>query len=111
MTAGAGGDDAVIVLPGLMGSELVDAESGRVVWGLADPRWYVSAWTSGSSLEALRVTEDERAGRVGRIRPTRLLQFPAFAPMLRGFEPYSEMTSRLRQAVNPDAVMAFAYDW
>jgi pimeloyl-ACP methyl ester carboxylesterase len=111
MTAGAAGHDAVIVLPGLMGSELVDVESGRVVWGLADPRWYVRAWTSGSSLKTLRVTEDERAGQVGRIRPTRLLQFPAFAPMLRGFEPYAEMTSKLRQAVNPDAVLAFAYDW
>jgi pimeloyl-ACP methyl ester carboxylesterase len=110
MTA-AIGDDAVIVLPGLMGSELVDTESGRTVWGLADARWYVRAWASGASLETLRVTEDERAGRTGRITPTRLLQFPAFAPMLRGFEPYSDLVARLRNALNPDAVLAFAYDW
>ncbi|WP_327003458.1 hypothetical protein OHA72_51705 [Dactylosporangium sp. NBC_01737] len=30
------GRDAVIVLPGIMGSELVDAGTGRVLWGLAD---------------------------------------------------------------------------
>ncbi|MFG2334075.1 hypothetical protein ACGFMM_31300 [Streptomyces sp. NPDC048604] len=32
------GRDAVMVLPGIMGSELVDAESGRVLWCLGDAR-------------------------------------------------------------------------
>ncbi|MEV0296151.1 hypothetical protein [Nocardia sp. NPDC050710] len=104
-------DDAVIVLPGLMGSELVDTESGRTVWGRSDPRWYVRAWTDGPALDALRVTEDERAGRAGRITPTRLLRFPAFAPGLRGVEPYSDLTARLRLATHPDAVLGFPYDW
>jgi len=34
--AGAVGRDAVIVLPGIMGSELVDVDAQRVLWGLAD---------------------------------------------------------------------------
>jgi hypothetical protein len=54
----ATGGDAVIIVPGIMGSELVDAASGRPLWGLADPRWYVDAWTSGESLRALALTDD-----------------------------------------------------
>src|SRR5712691_7249259 len=104
--------DAVVVVPGIMGSELIDETSGRLLWGLADPRWYVSAWTSGASLDALRLTEDERAGRYGRVRATRLLRFPAFAPLLAGFEPYSRLLKAIRAvAPHPDAVAEFAYDW
>jgi Lecithin:cholesterol acyltransferase len=104
--------DAVIVVPGIMGSELVEVESGRVLWGLADPRWYVSAWTSGSSLGALRLSDAERAGRYGRVRARRLLRFPAFAPLLAGFLPYTAVLKGLRSVVwHPDAVAEFAYDW
>jgi pimeloyl-ACP methyl ester carboxylesterase len=104
--------DAVIVIPGVMGSELIDRASGRVLWGAADPRWYLQAWTSGSSMEALHLTDDERSGRYGRIRPSRLLRFPAFAPSLRGLEPYTNLLGALRQAVSHrEAVAEFAYDW
>jgi hypothetical protein len=104
--------DAVVVVPGIMGSELIDATSGRHLWGLRDPRWYVSAWTSGVSLDALRLTEDERAGRYGRVRATRLLRFPAFVPLLAGFEPYRRLLKDIRAvAPHPDAVAEFAYDW
>ena len=101
--------DAVVVVPGIMGSELVEAGSGRVLWGLADPRWYVSAWTSGTSLQALGLSLEERAGRYGRVRARRLLRFPAFAPMLAGFAPYTALLRGLRAVVwHPDE---FAYDW
>jgi pimeloyl-ACP methyl ester carboxylesterase len=105
--------DAVVVLPGIMGSELVEAESGRVLWGIADPRWYVSAWTSGKSLVALKVTDDERAGRSNRIFAKRLLRVSsAFAPVLRGVEPYSDLITGLRSVVaHPDAILEFPYDW
>jgi hypothetical protein len=104
--------DAVVVVPGIMGSELIDVATGRVLWGLKDPRWYISAWTSGASLMALRLSEDERAGRYGRVRPGQLLEFPAFAPMLGGFAPYTQLTRTLRAvACHPDAVSAFPYDW
>jgi hypothetical protein len=104
--------DAVIVVPGIMGSELVDAVTGRLLWGLKDPCWYVRAWTSGASLEALKLSEAERAGRYGRVRAAGLLRFPAFAPVLRGFEPYTDLVAALqRAAVHPAAVGAFPYDW
>jgi len=44
--------DAIVVVPGIMGSELADC-NGTVLWGLADPRWYVSAWTSGKALASI----------------------------------------------------------
>jgi len=103
--------DAVVVLPGIMGSELVDADSGTMLWG-GQPSWYVRAWTTGRELDLLRVTEDELNGNVGRVKASRLVQFPAFAPVLRGLEPYRGLVTRLKEHVrHPDAVMAFPYDW
>jgi len=102
----------VVIVPGIMGSELVDAGTGRVLWGLADPRWYLSAWTSGRSLESLRLSDDERAGRYGRVRAGRALRFPAFAPFLAGFEPYTALLKgALSAACHAAAVTEFAYDW
>ena len=104
--------DAIVVVPGIMGSELVESTTRNVLWGLADPRWYVSAWTSGAALKALSLDDDERAGRYGRVTATRLLRFPAFAPFLAGFEPYTRLLKAVRAvAVHPDAVIEFPYDW
>ncbi|WP_051450917.1 esterase/lipase family protein [Actinospica robiniae] len=104
--------DAVMVLPGIMGSELVEVETGRVLWGLADPGWYVRAWTTGGSLSALRPTPEELEGHGSRIAATRLLRFPAFAPILRGAEPYTKLVDALgRVAAHPAAVATFPYDW
>jgi pimeloyl-ACP methyl ester carboxylesterase len=104
--------DAVVVVPGIMGSELVDTATGEAVWGLRDPRWYVKAWAGGSALRALALTDAEREGRYGRLRATGLLRFPAFAPMLRGFEPYGRLVDGIRRVTrDPAAVAEFAYDW
>jgi Lecithin:cholesterol acyltransferase/WD domain, G-beta repeat len=104
--------DAIIVIPGFMGSELADAKSGKTLWGLSDARWYVSAWTTGSSIRALKLTAEERTGRTDRVRATRLLRTPAFAPVLTGIEPYTDLVSSLHRVCrNPDAILEFAYDW
>lgn len=103
--------DAVIVIPGIMGSELVDAEAGEVLWGLS-PRSYLRFWTSGTGLERLRVTDRERAGKTGRIRATGLLRFPVASPIFGGFEPYTRLVSAIRRSLShPDALCEFAYDW
>lgn len=104
--------DAVVVVPGIMGSELVDTETGVVLWGLRRLGWYVRAWSSGDGLAPLRVTPDELEGRTGRVKATGLLRFPAFAPWLAGFEPYTSLVKRIRTtAADPAAVLEFAYDW
>jgi hypothetical protein len=104
--------DAVIVVPGVMGSELKDSATGKTLWGISDARWYLRAWTSGTSLADLRLTEAEQAGKYGRVEATRVLRFPAFAPILQGFEPYTRLLDGLRRvSVHTDAVGEFAYDW
>lgn len=104
--------DAVVILPGIMGSELIDSSSGEQLWGLSDPRWYVSAWTSGRSLAGLRVSDAERTGSTRRVTATRLLRAPAFAPFLRGAEPYRELVAGVSGVMaDPQAVLEFPYDW
>jgi hypothetical protein len=104
--------DAVILIPGIMGSELVDTTTGRILWGLADLSWYVQAWAGGGSLVDLAVRPEERDGTIGRVKATRLLQVAAFAPVLRGIEPYSELARAIRTVLpHPAALCEFAYDW
>ena len=104
--------DAIVIIPGIMGSELVEAVTGRTLWGLSDAAWYLNAWTTGRPLRALRLTEDEWAGRYSRVRATRLLRFTAYAPILQGFEPYTRLLQAVRRvAVDPAAVAEFPYDW
>ncbi|RZU15991.1 lecithin:cholesterol acyltransferase [Kribbella rubisoli] len=103
--------DAVVVVPGIMGSELVDTESGDRLWGLS-PRWYARAWSHRDGLARLAVTEAELAGKTDRVRPAGLLKFPAIAPVLAGVEPYTRLMKAVREIVaHPDAALGFAYDW
>lgn len=109
---GASTVDAVIVIPGIMGSTLIDSDSGKTLWGLDRAGWYVSAWVTGHSLNRLAVTEAERAGKVKRIRAVSLLKAPAFAPVLHGIEPYTDLVHGIRRVLrHPDAMQEFPYDW
>ncbi|MFG1816970.1 hypothetical protein ACGFIF_24655 [Kribbella sp. NPDC049174] len=109
---GAVSRDAVIVIPGIMGSALVDTETRETVWGLDQAGWWVKAWTSKTALLRLAVTDAERAGRIGRIRPAGLLRAPAFAPILKGFEPYTKLVEGISPALaHRDALSEFPYDW
>lgn len=105
--------DAVIVLPGIMGSELVDRD-GTVQWGLR-PSLLATAWLTGR-LDSLVVTDEDLAstrvdGRL-RLEPTRLLRVPGYTPFLGGLEPYTRLLERVKaSAVDPRAVAEFPYDW
>lgn len=104
--------DAVVVVPGIMGSALYDTVAGRTVWGLR-PGWYVRAWSqSDAGLRLLAVSDEELAGHSNRIKPVGLLTFPAFSPVLGGFEPYTPLVRAIKKLVrHPSAVLSFAYDW
>lgn len=103
--------DAVIVVPGIMGSALRDTESGDLLWGLRSLGWYRRAWT-GDGLAALRPTDEELSGRTARIVPDGLLRGPAFVPLIGLIEPYTALVKGVRRAVlRDDAVAEFAYDW
>jgi Lecithin:cholesterol acyltransferase len=103
--------DAVVVIPGIMGSTLKDTSTGAVLWGL-HPSGYVDAWTRGHTLNALCLSDEERQGRYGRITATGLLRFPGWAPVLAGVEPYTDLVNGIHAVVaDPAAVLEFAYDW
>lgn len=100
--------DAIVVLPGIMGSELVDAE-GRTLWGL-EPRAMVSAF-AGGLLDRLVVTDDDLEGRRG-VTATRLLRYPAALGWFRGSEDYHRLLRRARTtALDERAVTPFPFDW
>jgi len=104
--------DAVIVVPGIMGSELVDTLTNEKLWGSSDPHWYVDAWTTGRPLRKLNLTPDEDGGKYERVHATRLLRSPSFAPILRGFDPYTKIMNKIKNVVaHPHALREFPYDW
>src|SRR5260370_25604951 len=82
--------DVIVIVPGIMGSELT--ENSTVLWGL-NARSCYQTWSDEAHLRRLHLTDDERAGRTVRITATGLLRFPAWAPWLAGFEPYTALTA------------------
>ncbi|WP_435218280.1 esterase/lipase family protein [Streptomyces sp. bgisy034] len=104
--------DAVVIVPGIMGSELRDASTGRTVWGLSGVRWLIDAWTRPKGLKALHMTDAELDGAAGRLEPVQLLRHSAWTPYLKGFEPYTDLISAVHACVaHPAAVLEFPYDW
>jgi hypothetical protein len=102
----------VIIVPGIMGSELRDVEQDRTIWGFRDLDWYVRAWTTGSGIQDLKLTDAESGGDYGRVRPVGLLRFPGFARYFRGMDPYGPLVKSMRHWVMHDtAVRPFPYDW
>jgi hypothetical protein len=98
-----------MVVPGIMGSELYDTLAGRTIWGL-EPATLVSALSApvGGVLSRLAVTDEDAR----RVKPVGLVRFPTHLAWLKGLEPYTRLTVRLREVVRrPDAVAEFPYDW
>lgn len=104
--------DAVVIVPGIMGSELYDTVTRKTVWGLSGVSWLLKAWTRPKGLEPLRLTPQELEGSTTRIRPTQLMRHSSWTPYLQGFEPYTHLIDAVRGCVaDPAAVLEFAYDW
>ena len=100
--------DAVVVVPGIMGSELVDGD-GTPMWGL-HPRELAAAY-QGGLFDRLAVTDGDLTGVRG-VRATRLLTYPAVVGWFRGSEDYNRLLSRVAALVaDRRAVLAFPYDW
>ncbi|GJF34985.1 hypothetical protein KNE206_76850 [Kitasatospora sp. NE20-6] len=108
-----------MVVPGIMGSVLQDAATGRTLWG-ADLAALTGAVSGESLFAALQTTEEERAADVGnagtgpvtRIRATGLLAKPWWLPVFEGLDPYTDLRKALSGVVlAPEAVAPFPYDW
>jgi hypothetical protein len=103
--------DAVVVVPGIMGSVLRESQTGKLLWGLG-AGWYLKAWCAPGGLSRLQLTDAEREGRYGRVTATGLVTMPAYAPGLSGFEPYTDLVKGINGVVaDRAAILEFAYDW
>ena len=102
--------DAVVLIPGLLGSSLVD-EKGSPVWGYS-PRVLASVLASGTGLDRLKLAPG--APEDG-ILPRGLIGDgeAGMLPDLFGVVPYGKMLRALREriALHPDAVLDGCYDW
>ncbi|WP_027006926.1 lipase/acyltransferase domain-containing protein [Conexibacter woesei] len=104
--------DAVVFVPGILGSSLRLTETGEELWGFASAVKYSRIWRSNRLASKLAVTADELAGVTGRVVADGLLQAPAAAPILQGLEPYTDLVEGLRKVMaNRAAVVEFPYDW
>ncbi|SOD91503.1 Lecithin:cholesterol acyltransferase [Streptomyces sp. Ag109_G2-15] len=110
--------DACVVVPGIMGSVLEDAATGRALWGVSLAM--LTGLTGPSLLGALHADERERAADADtarrapltRIRATKLLAKPWWLPVFQGLDPYSDTVKTLQRITQaPEAVAPFAYDW
>jgi pimeloyl-ACP methyl ester carboxylesterase len=103
--------DLAVVIPGIMGSRLVDVDSGKAIWDLRRAMGGLP-WRRRSALKSLIVSDEERDGRSARVRPAGLMGLPFWVPVLGGFEPYGDLVRELRRAsVDDAAVLEFPYDW
>ncbi|MFG3056096.1 hypothetical protein ACGFZP_34800 [Kitasatospora sp. NPDC048239] len=103
--------DAVVIVPGIMGSALRNAHTGEPVWGLS-PKLLAGFWSDPDRLRVLHLTPAEREGRYGRIEPAGLLTASTWAPFLKGVEPYTDLVDTIREVVaDRAAVLEFGYDW
>ncbi|MFJ1593763.1 hypothetical protein ACIOD0_26480 [Kitasatospora albolonga] len=104
--------DAVLVIPGIMGTRLAEAATGKELWGMRKAAEYAGRWDLEGGMDALALSPAEREGRFGRIVPKGIIRTPSWAPLLGGVEPYDRLLKRLRTVVvHPDAVAEFGYDW
>ncbi|MGW4519143.1 lipase/acyltransferase domain-containing protein [Streptomyces sp. NPDC004393] len=112
--------DACVVVPGIMGSVLQDAATGRPLWGvnvrmLTDPllgRGLLDDLRADSREQAADAETAKRGRGPNRIRATALLAKPWWLPVFEGLDPYTDLTETLRKVtLAPEAVAPFPYDW
>ncbi|MFE7646610.1 lipase/acyltransferase domain-containing protein [Streptomyces phaeoluteigriseus] len=104
--------DAVLVVPGIMGTRLVEAATGKVLWGMGKAAEYAGRWDLEGGMGALALSPAEAEGEFGRVVPRGIIRTPSWAPLLGGVEPYDRLLKRLRtMVVHPDAVGEFGFDW
>lgn len=99
--------DAIIVVPGMFGSELTDPD-GNVAWG---GRLTMSRAFLSRTYGRLLLTDDDLAGHPD-LRPTGLITRTTVLPHIGAQVPYTELLRSVTEAaIDPRAVVAFAYDW
>lgn len=124
MTARSRVDDLVVVVPGILGSRLADAD-GHEVWGLSGPALLRGIRTFGRSVTGLALPPDLGDGHPGDgVRPLGPMRdlhgLFGIGTLVDGYDGFLEwlennFTLRRRtekdEADAPANLIAFAYDW
>ena len=103
--------DAIVIIPGIMGTKLLDVTLNKHIWAATRAAGYAFRWRDRSLMSALAVTDDERSGKVGRVVATDLIGVAHMGSVFGGLEPYGPLVRGLQRLVHPAAVLEFAYDW
>ncbi|MCX4992892.1 MULTISPECIES: triacylglycerol lipase [unclassified Streptomyces] len=109
--------DTIVIIPGIMGSRLIDTTTRKNVWGarrigaLKTAGNVLDKWAAGR-LADLAVTDEERDGGAKRLAPDGLIKEPAWGPTFRMNFGYRQLADELgRLVLHPDALLEFGYDW
>jgi len=100
----------MIVVPGILGSDLVDNYTGKQIWGFP-PKRLIEVLATEDGLRPLQLTAAERDGDYRRVTPTGLLTRPTWFSHFGGFEDYQALLRATGQATAPELVHRFPYDW
>jgi hypothetical protein len=107
--------DIIVLLPGILGSELHD-EQGRQVWSLRGPGMLRGLFTLGNSLTRLLLKADDLTGDVASdgIRAVGMIQDLVLLPGFWRMDGYTQLSKVLRSSltVTPgENFFEFPYDW
>lgn len=95
--------DAVLLVPGIGGSELSDPVTKKPIWGLGVTE-LVKGLLSGGVIEQLNLDNN--------LEPSGLLRSRSFVPGFGRLDPYSELEARIRaHCLADEAFVTFPYDW
>ncbi|MDR1266667.1 MAG: hypothetical protein LBK42_14190 [Propionibacteriaceae bacterium] len=98
-------NDLVLIVPGIMGSKLVDQTNGQTIWNI-NPKLFWQGFTSPESLADLLTPRDEElAGNRRRVRATDLIETLSQGP-------YAKLRRGLLcNGVKDEMIETFPYDW
>ncbi|MDR1266669.1 MAG: hypothetical protein LBK42_14200 [Propionibacteriaceae bacterium] len=103
-------NDLVLIVPGIMGSKLVDQATGKTIWGLDFKLFWQALTSPGSLTDRLAPRDEELAGDRRRVRATGLIEGPAWLSCFGFTRPYTDLVQGLRDN-GVEAVESFPYDW
>ncbi len=101
----------VIVIPGFLGTRLVDADSGAVIWGAVGGNYADPDTPEGARLIALPLRDDQQNMQSPSVRPDGVLDRFRYRVLSVRLKPYYEILRALGEAGYRDQDLSHAVDF